>query len=147
MSNQGVNLGKNSTNTGDISNNVIIKKSHFVLGVTFSVCVIVTLAYLLFSNNTGNSMGKSTNMLGLWATNDGYYIEFLSDGTLNTNIHDVESNPDTYEILEEEGYLKWGKYSDAWIQYNYTYWQLEINGSSMTLTSKEDGNVISLTKN
>jgi len=80
--------------------------------------------------------GGNVNVLGKWVTDDGKYIEFLSDGTMETDIRYSKKNPCTYEILPD-GYLKWGIYDPAWIQYSYDYWKIEIKGKKMVLTSKD----------
>ena len=68
--------------------------------------------------------------------------------TNNIKMHNSLDNlyTDTYEIMDE-GYLKWGTYDSAWIDYKYTYWDIKINGNHLTLTSRNNpDNVIELTK-
>lgn len=131
----GLNMGKNNqVVTGSITNTVTIKKSSLAIGLTLSISVvIICILITIFSN----SDSKGISILGKWVTSDGEYIEFLSDGIMNTNIHKTYGNPDTYELLEE-GYLKWGIYDAGWIQYDYTYWTVDMDGDRMTLTFKDD---------
>lgn len=142
MANYGTKTGKGSV-TGNITNNVTIKKSHLTLGITLSITIIVVLVALLIMSRT-DSLGKK-NILGTWSCDDGY-VEFLSDGTLSTNLHSVSVKADTYELLEE-GYLKWGRYDASWLQFEYTYWEVELSDNQLTLTMKDNPDAsITLTK-
>lgn len=140
----GVNVGKGNSIYGDVKNEVTIKKSHFTIGLTVTISLLVILVMVIVVGNGGNK----TSVLGRWVTDDGQYIEFLSDGTLSTDIFSMrsESNPDTYEIMKKEGYLKWGRYDPSMIQYDYTYWNINIVGNKMTLTIKDGVESINLIK-
>lgn len=148
MSNNGVNYGGEGSNFQNAqittTNTVTIKKSHFAIGLTISVSIVIALLLFIVKPFSGGE--EKVNILGTWSTDDGKYIEFLSDGTIKTDMHYVSVKPNTYEILSD-GYLKWGEYDAAWIQYFYTYYKLEVRGNNMTLTSKEDvTEIIKLTK-
>lgn len=145
MGNNGINMGKNSNIQAEkvnFKNKVVFKKSHFVIGLTISLSIILILSIKLIGSKDDSS---KVSILGYWTTETGKYIEFLSDGTMNTDIHEVKVNPDTYQILDE-GYLKWGRYDKSWIQYFYTYWDIEFNEDKMILSSREDDKVINLSK-
>lgn len=105
------------------------------------VIVVVMITSFLFLINRKDSV----SLLGRWETEEGHYVNFISDGTMDTDLHYVWDNPDTYEILEE-GYLKWGKYIPTMVQYKYTYWEITMDGKDiMVLTSREDSsNIIRL---
>lgn len=133
MSNYGVKTGKGGT-AGNINNTVTVKRSHFVLGVTLSISIVAVLVGLLIISRV-DGFGKN-NILGKWVCDEGY-IEFLSDGTLNTDLHKVSVKADTYELLEE-GYLKWGHYDAGWLQFDYTYWKVDISNNQLTLSLKDE---------
>lgn len=144
MSNYGVEI-KGDNKGGEIHNTVTINKNKFAVGLTLTISLIVVLAFFSMKYFISSTGDNTTNILGTWYTVDGEYVEFFSDGTIDTNIHNVSVNPDTYEILEE-GYLKWGEYDPSWIQYFYTYWDFNINGNKLTLSSREDETTITLTR-
>ena len=52
-------------------------------------------------------------------------------------LHISSVKSDTYELLEE-GYLKWGIYDAGWLQYDYTYWKVELSKDQLTLSLKDD---------
>jgi len=135
----------NMENVGSIGNitnkpKTVLKKNSKVIIV---ILIAVALAIIAIVWLSGDDKSK---IVGTWATDDGKYIEFLVDGTIKTDMHYVEINPNTYEILSD-GSLKWGEYDAGWIQYFYSYWDLDVSGKNMTLTSKDDPTeIIKLTK-
>ncbi len=82
---------------------------------------------------------RSHAITGEWIYN-GKEIEFLSDGTVfYEGCSDMY--PPTYEITEE-GYLKVGIYDYAWVTYEYTYFLVENDGDTLTLTDKADADQV-----
>ena len=141
MNNNEMNIGSGNNFGGSTKfvNKTNIKKGHVVLSLTI-VIVIVFIASMFLKNDSGN------NIIGRWHSENGRVIEFLSDGTIHTGDGYDSLHADTYEIMDE-GYLKWGKYDTAWISYRYTYWDIEINGNHLTLTSKDNPeHIIELTR-
>lgn len=137
MSNYGTNIGKGSS-FGDstvINNNTTIdKRKKVTLSVTIGTVVIV--AVFIF----GFYINNKTNICGVWTTSSGDVLEFLSDGTILETGHS-NMHPDTY-VITDEGYLKLGHYDASWIEYHYTYWDIEINGNTMKLISRDNPNSI-----
>lgn len=129
MSNYGTNFGKGSTISGDanISNKTIIKKGKTVTYIAVAVVLVIIIALFATKKN-------KVDITGRWLTEEGGSIEFLSDGTFHEDGYD-SLYADTYEIMDE-GYLKWGRYDASWIDYRYSYWDLELKGKNMTLTSR-----------
>lgn len=133
MSNYGMDMGSGNSYNGEtkITNKTSIKKGHIVISLTV-VIVIALIAILVI--NSGSNIKR--DILGKWVTEKGETIEFLSDGSIHRDGYD-DLNADTYEIMDE-GYLKWGEYSAAWIEYKYTYWDVKISGNEMTLTERDN---------
>ena len=141
MSNYGMNIGDGNTYNGNtnIKNKTTVKKGRTI--VTISIVIVAVAVILLLSI----FLNRKPSIIGRWVTDDGKHIEFLSDGTVHKNGYD-SLYADTYEVMDE-GYLKWGEYDSAWIQYRYTYWDISINGNHMTLTNRNNSNyTIELTK-
>ena len=144
MANYGTNMGKGNNYNGptNVKNNPKIDKSKKRTTISVSIGVIVVVAVILIVTRSGS---QKTNITGRWITSDGETVEFLSDGTIHQNGYD-SLYPDTYEIMEE-GYLKWGQYDAGWIEYRYTYWDVNIEGNHLTLTMRNNPDyVIELTK-
>ena len=137
MANYGIKTGKGNVINGDVNNTVTtIDKRRFYTGITISISVVVVLiAALIIVLNKTNSVSKK-KLLGTWKCDQGY-VEFMSDGTVDTNLHSSSVKSDTYELLEE-GYLKWGIYDAGWLQYDYTYWKVELSKDQLTLSLKDD---------
>lgn len=142
MSNYGTNIGKgNSFGDTTISNTTNIRKnSRIAISITIGVIIIVAIIAFI------SLRSSKINIIGTWITDDGERIEFLSDGTFHEGDYYDNLYADTYEIMDE-GYLKIGKYDASWIQYRYTYWDIEISGNQLTLIMRDNpDNVINLTK-
>lgn len=78
---------------------------------------------------------RSSEITGEWIYK-GEIVEFLSDGVIfYEGCSDMY--PPTYEITEE-GYLKIGIYDYAWVTYEYTYFIVDNDGDTLTLTDKSD---------
>lgn len=143
MGNYGTNIGKGNSFGGPttINNKTHIRKNSRI-AISIAIGVIVIVAIIAFFSLRSSKI----NIVGAWITDDGERIEFLSDGTLHEGDYYDNLYADTYEIMDE-GYLKWGTYDSAWIDYKYTYWDIKINGNHLTLTSRNNpDNVIELTK-
>ena len=135
MRNYGTNIGKGS-NFGDsatITNTTNINKKRSRITISIAIGTIVIVAIIAFFA----LHSSKTNIVGTWITDDGEIIEFLSDGTLHEGGHYDSLYADTYEIMDE-GYLKWGEYSESWIEYKYTYWNIAISENSLTLTKRDE---------
>ena len=140
MSNYGVNIGKGNNYAGqtNIKNKTVIKKGRVIFSLTIMIAFVLVIAFMI------NKM-ITKDIAGSWVTEDGTVIEFLSDGTVHEDGYE-SLYADIYEIMDE-GYLKWGKYDASWIEYRYTYWDIEINGNNMILTMRNNpDNTISLTR-
>lgn len=130
MRNYGLNMGEGNNYSGKtkINNKTIVKKGKIVISVTIVLALVAVVVVIL--------LNRKESIIGSWVTEDGERIEFLSDGTIHEEGYD-SLNADTYEIMKE-GYLKWGKYDASWIEYRYTYWDIDINGKHMTLTMRDN---------
>lgn len=140
MSNYGMNIGNGNNFSGqtNIKNKTFIRKGHITISIAVGIVLIVIAIFAL-------THFHKESIVGRWIDDNGESIEFLSDGTIHENGYD-DLYADTYEIMEE-GYLKWGKYSAGWMDYEYTYWDIDLKGNHMTLTQRDHSNrVISLTK-
>lgn len=144
MSNYGTNIGK-GTNFGGptkIKTTTQINKKNISIAISITIGIAIIVVIFVFCI----LRSSKTNIVGKWKTDDGKVVEFLSDGTLHEGGSYDSLNADTYEIIDE-GYLKLGQYDAAWIQYRYTYWDINISGNKMTLTLRNNPNkIIELTK-
>lgn len=135
MGNYGTNMGKNNEFSGETTiNNKTVNKP--VLKWKTKVVVVFSFFILLAGVIFLLTMNAKPNIVGVWETENGNRIEFLSDGTFHEEGHYTDLNANTYEITDE-GYLKMGEYDAGWLQYRYVYADMEIKGKTMTLTRRD----------
>ena len=96
--------------------------------------IVVFLVFFMM----GESSDYSKKIIGVWDADNGYVMEFMPDGIVRQGSNDKWDENGTYEIVNKKLLRLGDSYSS--ITNEYVYFDIEINGKTMTLCMHDDSN-------
>ena len=118
---------------GDIKGSIKIDNSKKIT-ISIGVAVIVLAIFLFVKLGREDSI---KGIVGIWDSDNGYVMEFMSDGTVRQGDENGWEKEGVYELMDE-GVLK---ISDTYGSEN-VYFDIKISGNSMSLSAHDNSEQI-----